>query len=74
MIRCEKTKALLLTLGLTVALPLGAQDVDEAPLGEAVERHLSTDTEFMQWTQDPERFELELGDNRFHRRATAAML
>jgi len=42
--------------------PSSAQEVDEAPIGEAVERHLSIDTPFMPWMQDPERFELELGD------------
>ncbi|RLA26053.1 MAG: flagellar motor protein MotB, partial [Gammaproteobacteria bacterium] len=42
--------------------PSSAQEVDEAPMGEAVERHLSIDEPFMPWMQDPERFELELGD------------
>ncbi len=39
-----------------------AQDVDEAPLGEAVERHLSLDEPIMQWVQDPERVDHEVAD------------
>jgi flagellar motor protein MotB len=48
--------------GLLAALPVMADDVDEAPIGEAVEKHLSTDVEFTPWMQDPERFETEAGD------------
>ena len=43
-------------------MPVMAQDVDEAPIGEAVEKHMSGDGPVMQWMQDPERFELEAGD------------
>jgi flagellar motor protein MotB len=39
-----------------------AQDVDEAPLGEAVERHLSLDEPITEWVQDPGRVEEVLGD------------
>ena len=39
-----------------------AQDVDEAPLGEAVERHLSLDEPITEWVQDPDRIDEELGD------------
>ena len=39
-----------------------AQDVDEAPLGEAVERHLSLDEPTTLWVQDPDRVDEELGD------------
>ncbi len=49
-------------VSLFLTTPINAQDVDEAPMGEAVERHLSNDTPFTQWTQDPERLELEIGD------------
>ena len=49
-------------VSLFATSPVSAQDVDEAPLGEAVERHLSIDEPFMPWMQDPERFELERGD------------
>ena len=44
------------------ALPAIAQDVEEASIGEAVERHLSDDVPFTQWVQDPERIETEEGD------------
>ena len=39
-----------------------ASNVDEAPLGEAVERHLSIDTEYQRWSQHPEDVETELSD------------
>jgi hypothetical protein len=56
----------LLLLPVLVSLfgtsPIRAQDVDETPIGEAVERHLSIDKPFMPWMQDPEQFELERGD------------
>lgn len=39
-----------------------AGDVQEAPVGEAVERHLSLDEPFMQWVQDPERVDTEMAD------------
>ena len=39
-----------------------AADVDEAPIGEAVERHLSIDEPAMQWVQDPERVETNMAD------------
>jgi len=47
---------------LLAAWPAPASDVDEAPIGEAVERHLADDGPVMQWMQDPERFETEAGD------------
>jgi len=47
---------------LLLPLAVGAQDVDEAPLGEAVERHLSLDDPIMQWVQDPERVDHEVSD------------
>ena len=54
------------TVGLLAALALAqhafAQGVDETPLGEAVERHLSTDVEFTPWMQDPERLPAEVSD------------
>ena len=46
----------------SVAMPANAANVDEAPIGEAVERHLSTDTEYTRWAQDPEDVETEVGD------------
>jgi len=39
-----------------------ATGVEEAPMGEAVERHLSSGEPFRQWVQDPERVETELSD------------
>ena len=59
--RCKFASAalLLLTLG---PLSAWAQDVDEAPIGEAVERHLSLDEPITQWVQDPDRVDEELGD------------
>jgi len=47
---------------VTVSMPVAATDVDEAPIGEAVERHLSLDDPFLQWVQDPERIATEEGD------------
>ena len=52
---------LLLGIALTAA-PAHATSVDEAPMGEAVERHLSSDEPLQQWVQDPERIETDLGD------------
>ena len=39
-----------------------AQQVDETSMGEAVERHLSTDEPVTPWVLDPERLETEAGD------------
>ena len=43
-------------------LQVAAQAVDEAPIGEAVERHLSLDEPTTLWVQDPDRVDEELGD------------
>ena len=40
-----------------------AANVDEAPIGEAVERHLGDDDPFLIWVQDPDRIETEEGDS-----------
>ncbi len=53
--------ALLATIALT-SLPAAAAPVDEAPIGEAVERHLADDAGYTQWVQDPERIATEKGD------------
>ena len=37
-------------------------EVAQAPLGEAVERQLPGDEQFMQWTRDPERLATQAGD------------
>ena len=44
------------------AITANAENVDEVPIGEAVERHLPSDEPFMQWVQDPERVAAEEGD------------
>jgi len=49
-------------LQANVANVANAADVEEAPIGEAVERHLSGDAPFMKWVQDPEDVETERGD------------
>ena len=47
---------LLLAAGACLTMSVAiASDVDEAPLGEVVERHLSPDQPFMPWMQDPSR-------------------
>ncbi len=47
-----------------LAAPYAMADpaVDEAPVREAVERHLSLDEPFMQWVQDPDRVHVQLAD------------
>ena len=56
----------IITLSLlcvtTTSMPRAATNVDEAPIGEAVERHLSIDEPFEQWVQDPDRVATEMGD------------
>jgi len=53
---------LLLLSAMPAAPLLAATDVEEAPIGEAVERHLSLDEPFQQWVQDPDRLAIEEGD------------
>ena len=62
---------LLLASGALACLPAAAQEVDEAPLGEAVERHLSIDDPFMYWVVDPDRVDIEVGDTIQTREVTA---
>ncbi len=59
----RKLGYILVSCLATISLQVVAADVDEAPLGEAVERHLSADVPPMQWVQDPDRIEEELGDS-----------
>ncbi len=47
---------------LATSIVLADGDVDEAPILEAVERHLSTDFPLKQWVQDPERVDASLSD------------
>jgi flagellar motor protein MotB len=55
-------RLLLVVLLLSVQLS-HASNVDEAPLGEAVERHLPTDTDYTRWAQDPDDVDTEVGDS-----------
>jgi flagellar motor protein MotB len=56
-------RSYLLLLWASLAGPaLQAQTVDEADLGEAVERHISGDQPFSQWAQDPALLDIESGD------------
>jgi flagellar motor protein MotB len=57
-----KLTVYLLAAVTTLARPVFAQGVDETPMGEAVERHLSTDVTFTPWMQDPERLPAETSD------------
>src|SRR5210317_927707 len=53
---------LLFLAGAVLPLAVAANEVDEQPMGEAVERHLSLDAPFMQWVQDPSRLDDEISD------------
>mgnify|MGYP000160958248 CR=1 FL=1 len=53
---------LLVMLLVALTFAAVAADVDEKPMGETVERHLSLDEPFMQWVQDPNRVDAELSD------------
>ncbi len=55
-------RRLSLMVGLLVAASAGAAPVDTTAPGEPVERHLSGDQTFGQWTQDPELLGKERGD------------
>jgi flagellar motor protein MotB len=47
----------------SASMALAATNVEEvAPIGEAVERHLSMDEPVGQWVQDPDRVDTEMGD------------
>ncbi len=59
---CTPSRLLLLSVAF-VAMPVYANDVDESPIGEAVERHLGTGDPFRQWVQDPERIAADEGDS-----------
>ncbi len=57
-----KHRSLSLMCGLAISAAAVAQTVDESQLGEAVERHLSSDEPVTQWMHDPEHFQNEAGD------------
>jgi flagellar motor protein MotB len=47
---------------VSASVAANAADVDETPIGEAVERLLSSDEPVTQWVQDPARVDAEQGD------------
>ncbi|MDH3545860.1 MAG: OmpA family protein, partial [Gammaproteobacteria bacterium] len=53
---------LFLVCVASIPMPSAAANVEEEPLLEAVERHLSSDEPFMEWVQDPARVAAEEGD------------
>ena len=56
-------KLIALSLGaLLLSSAAPAAQVDETPVGEAVERHLSLDGPVTQWMQDPDRVAVDIGD------------
>ena len=57
-----KLSHLLLLSATLAALPAMAANVDETPIGEAVEKHLPGDEAMLQWMQDPEKIDIEEGD------------
>ena len=57
----NRRRLLLLWVALAGLPAVAQENVDVAPMGEAVERHL-TDDPFTQWVQDPERLATEEGD------------
>ena len=59
----HRIACLSIMCALPTSLLFGATNVDEMPIGEAVERHLSLDEPFQQWVQDPDRFAEEMGDS-----------
>ncbi len=58
----RKHRHLLLLIGFLVTASAGAAPVDEAEQGESVERHLSDDQTFRQWSLDPDLLDSERGD------------
>jgi flagellar motor protein MotB len=57
-----KHRHLPLIVGLLVTASAGAAEVETTDLGEPVERHLSGDRRFQEWSQDPELLDSERGD------------
>jgi len=57
-----KLSYLLIWVAILATFPAYAANVDEVPLGEAVERHLSDDEPLMKWVQNPEDTQTEQGD------------
>jgi len=59
---------------MALSLQVQATGVDEAPMGQAVERHLPDDVTFTQWVQDPERIASDEGDRLATREVVAEEL
>ena len=58
-----KQHLIYVACGAVLALSAVAGPVEEAPLGEAVERHLSSDTPLSPWTHDAQLLKSEGGDS-----------
>jgi len=58
----RKIRYFLLPWVAVVSMTAVAADVEELPIGEAVERHLSDDVPLLQWVSDPDRDDGEQGD------------
>ncbi len=58
----QRLARLFMLLSALHAMPVNAQNVEETPIGEAVERHLSDYEPLQQWVQDPDRLATEEGD------------
>jgi flagellar motor protein MotB len=57
-----KHRHLLLIIGFLMTVSAVADEVETTEPGESVERHLSGDQTFRQWSQDPELLDSERGD------------
>jgi len=66
----KKHRCLLLIAGLLMTAAAGFAQVDEKEPGEQVEKHLSPDQKFQQWSQDPKQLESERGDRLETRQVT----
>ena len=54
-------RKIIATCAALASLPATA-NVDEKPIGEAVEKHMTHSGAMKQWVQDPERVATEMGD------------
>src|SRR5262245_60096476 len=65
---------LMLLAGLLMAFSAIVAQVDESKPGEQVEKHLSSDQKFQQWSQDPNSLDSERGDRVETRQVTGEKL
>src|SRR5437867_345060 len=70
----NKYRTLLLWAGLLMAASVGLAQVDQTEPGEQVERHLSPDQKFQQWSQKPKDVDSEKGDRVETRQVTGEKL